>query len=427
MKSAEALGGPVRPGEEVRGRKRLQEALRESEEKFRVVEDDGSDLDPGADWKEKKVSAAGSPRRVQGGREGFEGVRALVAEDHEIGREIVVELLRQAGVEAEVALNGGEAVEKARTRDYDIVLMDIRMPEKDGFAATREIRGMEGKTADRLPILSMTAHALEGDREKSLEAGMNDHLAKPVDRDALRAALRRWLPREKRVPVASCASDFAEEEASLPAPLPGLDMEAGLKRLGGNRRLYLELLGKFVADYGEWPRWLGEELRAGRKEDAGRRAHSIKGIAGSLGAGELERAAATLEKVVGRGEGPADSSLEEALREFVEAHGKAMSAAGSVLALRPEAQPGKPKGAAGDPAELGPLLEGLKRGLENEEPLPCKKIMEELLEKQWPAECEEALEKLKRLVLRYRLGEALAFLEKEFDGIAGEREGRDDA
>ncbi len=133
--------------------------------------------------------------------ERFTGVHALVAEDHEIHQEIITELLRQVGIEVDIATNGREVLEMVRAREYDIVFMDIQMPEMDGIIATREIRKLDRKGIDRLPILAMTAHALFGDRETSLDAGMNDHLNKPVDRDLLVAALRRWLPDEKHAAV----------------------------------------------------------------------------------------------------------------------------------------------------------------------------------------------------------------------------------
>ncbi len=126
----------------------------------------------------------------------------LVVEDHEINREIIVELLWQAGIKADIAINGLKAVEMVRASDYDILFMDIQMPEMDGFMATREIRNLIGKGIDHLPILALSSHAVVGDRKKSLEAGMNDHLTKPINPDTLRAALLQWLPHEKCAVIA---------------------------------------------------------------------------------------------------------------------------------------------------------------------------------------------------------------------------------
>ena len=165
----------------------------------------------------------------------FTDVRALVAEDHEINREVVLELLGQAGIRAEVARNGVEAVGMARERSYDIVLMDIQMPEMDGVEATRRIRRLDRPGIAHLPIVAMTAHAVAGDREQILAAGMNDYLTKPLDPDALRAALAHWLPPEKHAPGGSDRADATVHEGLPGSPTPGLDTETGLRRVGGQQ------------------------------------------------------------------------------------------------------------------------------------------------------------------------------------------------
>ena len=149
------------------------------------------------------------------------------------------------GIEAESAVNDLEAVEKVRTHHHDIVLMDIQMPEMDGIITTREIRALNREGVDRLPILAMTAHALTGDKEKSLEAGMNDHLTKPVDPDKLTAALLQWLPVDKCVTVSDVSDAHTKPDfLSIPST-QALNVQDGLKRLGGNRELYLKLLRNF--------------------------------------------------------------------------------------------------------------------------------------------------------------------------------------
>jgi PAS domain S-box-containing protein len=230
-------------------------------------------------------------------REHFAGVRALVAEDHAINREIIIELLRQAGIEADIAINGQEAVERVRAKDYDVLFMDIQMPVMDGLTATREIRNLGREGVDHLPILALSSYAVVGDREKSIAAGMNDHLTKPIDPVVLSAALRQWLPPEKCVAVAVDEPNLFTKPDFMSIPSPqGLDVEGGINRLGGKRELYLKLLRDFVAGYGETPELLLDELRADRRKDAIHRVHAIRGVAGSLGGKELEAAAAELEK-----------------------------------------------------------------------------------------------------------------------------------
>ncbi|MEI6315371.1 MAG: response regulator, partial [Syntrophus sp. (in: bacteria)] len=351
----------------------------------------------------------------------FTDVRALVAEDHAINREIVVELLRQAGIEADMAINGREAVERVRNRNYDIVFMDIEMPEMDGFTATREIRKLGRKGIDRLPILAMTAHALTGDREKSLAAGMNDHLTKPVDRDALGTALRQWLPRGK---CAAAESDLViKSDLMSIMSTPALDVEAGIKRLGGNRDLYLKLLGDFVAGYRETPAQLLQELRTDRGEEVVRRVHAIRGVAGNIGGKELEVAAAELEKacrVAGNG---VPFALGEPLRVFIDRHGEIFAAIGAILARQPAVSPVKQEGTPGTAAEMRSLLKRLRKALASEEPRPCKGVLGELQQRQWPESHEVVLAELNRLVQRYRLADALALLDGEFKDVMGKTAG----
>ena len=358
------------------------------------------------------------PRRPGTPRARFTGVRALVADDHEINRELLTELLRQVGIDTDIARNGREAVEMVRTHGYDIVFMDIQMPEMDGFTATREIRKLGREGIDRLSILAMTAHALTGDREKSLDAGMSDHLTKPIDRDELGAALRRWLPREKCTAVAVDEPDPVAKPdlLSLP-PARGLDIEAGLNRLGGNKKLYMKLLRDFIAEYGETPTELMQELRSDQREAVVSLVHAIRGIAGNIGGKELEAAAGELEnacRVAGNG---VPFALGEPLRVFIDRHEALLMAIGAVLSRQPVVSPAKPEGPPGDEAEMRLMLERLRKALATEEPRPCKEILGQLLQRRWPEGHEAVLAELNSLVQRYRLTEALALLDKEFKSL----------
>ncbi|MCL2005941.1 MAG: ATP-binding protein [Planctomycetaceae bacterium] len=144
-----------------------------------------------------KANVSDLPSESPENRTDIRGAKVLLAEDNYVNQIVASELLANLGVELTIASNGLEALESARHNDFDLILMDIQMPEMDGLAATRAIRKLEKPGMDRLPILAMTAHALEADYQKSLAAGMNDHLTKPVEPERLRKALEKWLERER--------------------------------------------------------------------------------------------------------------------------------------------------------------------------------------------------------------------------------------
>ncbi len=348
------------------------------------------------------------------GHENYAGVRALVAEDHEINREIILEFLRKFGIEADVARDGREAVEKVRCHSYDIVFMDVQMPEMDGFSATRQIRAMEKEGVASLPILAMTAHAMARDMEKSLEAGMNDHLVKPIDSGILRKSLERWLPPEKR----AAASPTLEDEGFAPGKPPEeqpavLQWEEALRTMDGNRTLYGRLLGNFLSGFRDTPERLCEELQSGQVKTADRRVHTVKGVAGSLGGKELQMAAAELEQALLRQKNGNGCSLDIPLQNFLRCHREFLAAVESYLAGQPDPEgPLPPEPPRGTSAELREMLDQLRAGLAEDEPKPCKEAIRRLMERSWPEEVGIVLGELDRLVSRYRFSQALDFIAK---------------
>jgi PAS domain S-box-containing protein len=262
------------------------------------------------------------------------GAHVLLVEDNEINQQVAREILEGAGLNVALATDGQEAVNAVKENNYDVVLMDVQMPVMDGYTATREIR--KDERFKELPIIAMTAHAMAGDEAKSLESGMNGHVAKPIDPDQLFSTLQKWIkPSEKRVqvqkpevPLESLESDQTEsDEEQLPESLPGFDLSAGLERLRGNKRLYRKLLLDFGAKYTEVAGEIHKALDSKDLEQAHSLIHNLKGLAGNLAATDLQTASVNLEKLVkgvGKKSPPAKnlklkfSELENALNQALE-------------------------------------------------------------------------------------------------------------
>ena len=223
------------------------------------------------------------------------GARILLAEDNEINQQIAVELLEGAGATVVVANHGREAVEMLSgpgRPHFDVVLMDLQMPEMDGYQATAKLRADARLAA--LPIVAMTAHATVEERQRCLAAGMNDHVAKPIDPAALFEAVGRFYRSAEGAP--DQPSSPAPQEA-LP-PIAGVDMKDGLARVGGNRTLYVKILRQFAEQQGPAPDQIAAALAKGDHALAERLAHTLKGVAGNIGAAGVQSAAAALERAI---------------------------------------------------------------------------------------------------------------------------------
>ena len=204
-----------------------------------------------------KESPAGGRRTMRRdtwheGLEQIQGASLLVVEDNEINQQVAQEILEEAGLRVTLAGDGRQAVDAVKTANYHAVLMDVQMPVMDGYAATKMIR--QYSRFDDLPIIAMTANAMAGDREKALEAGMNDHVAKPIDPDQLFSSLVRWVKPGVRgfvphKPAPKPAKADKAKAGALPKVIQGLDIQEGLNRIGGNKELYRNLLVKLRDDY----------------------------------------------------------------------------------------------------------------------------------------------------------------------------------
>ncbi|MBW2695867.1 MAG: response regulator [Deltaproteobacteria bacterium] len=223
---------------------------------------------------------------------GLRGARVLLVEDHPLNQELAVEVLSDAGLIVTLAGDGREALAMLDEQAFDGVLMDIQMPVMDGYAATREIR-RNPRFAD-LPVIAMTANAMAGDRQKALDAGMNEHIAKPIDVERALQVMARWIRPSVAAPGAGSETDAHVHDAT--PSFPGIDSEAGLTLAQGRIGLYRRLLRRFHESEADF----ADRFRAAVVDDdtdtATRHAHSLKSVAGNIGAHELQDAAAELER-----------------------------------------------------------------------------------------------------------------------------------
>jgi two-component system, sensor histidine kinase and response regulator len=312
------------------------------------------------------------------------GSRILLTEDNEINQQIAIELLESAGALMKVASNGREAVDilsnGPQPPPFDVILMDLQMPEMDGYQATAMLRSDARFAA--IPIIAMTAHATIEERERCLAAGMNDHISKPIDPDNLFETVARYY---KRSETTKSANRQAESGVPLPQParpefpgskgpedpvwqtsgltsVAGLDSKDGLSRVAGNRNLYLKLLRQFIEQQGPALEEIAATLSRGEDAVAERVAHTLKGVAGNIGAKAVQSAA---------------SELEKGIRNRLESK--------AVESLRRQTA-----------AELEPLITELRAALSLVEPDPAK-LPDEVASVD-PTQCREASAELAKLL-----------------------------
>ncbi|NGZ28826.1 MAG: response regulator, partial [Magnetococcales bacterium] len=224
----------------------------------------------------------------------LKGMHVLLTEDNEINQQIGIELLESVGAKVTIAHHGQEALDilaREGAESFHLVLMDLQMPVMDGYEATQRLR-TDSRYAT-LPIVAMTAHAMAEDQQRCAQLGMQGHISKPIDPDSFYATLMRFAPVEKSdgktLPTA-----LAGESQGLPV-IPGLDQKAGLSRTVGNQKLYRQLVLQFARNQQDFVKRVTRLMEEGLLAEAMREAHTLKGVAGNIGAREIQTLAAELE------------------------------------------------------------------------------------------------------------------------------------
>jgi CheY-like chemotaxis protein/HPt (histidine-containing phosphotransfer) domain-containing protein len=267
----------------------------------------------------KRMRLPGPSKEYTIFQERIRGSRVLVVEDNEVNRQIATDLLRSFGVEPKTASSGHEALELVSREAFDALLMDVQMPDMDGYQTTRHVRE---QNLD-LPIIAVTAHSMVGDREKCLDAGMNDYVAKPVDPDKLLAVLAKWIkPALRPWPVEIDVREDHPAPISLPENLPWLDIQTVLKRYNYHYEDYFNLLRLFLNNHSIIGAKIIESLRQGDIEQSEKLVHSLKGTAGAIMAKEVHAAAIELEMAIKTGQkeryGELSAGVEKSLQPVLD-------------------------------------------------------------------------------------------------------------
>ncbi len=257
------------------------------------------------------------PKREKTGSHDFTGTRILLVEDNEVNQQVATELLESVGAIVRIANDGAQAVKILTEGEghaaFDVVFMDLQMPDMDGFTATRQIRAQP--RLQGLPIIAMTAHALVEERQRCLDAGMNDHVSKPIDPDALFVTLARWA-KSHQLQTPGTQATVARAATVVIPEIDGVDVREGLARAAGNSRLYRDLLIRFANDYVDVGAQMAAAFESGDPKQAEHIVHTVKGVAGNMSISKIYSSADKMERAI-RKRDPAVPKLLTAFTSLV--------------------------------------------------------------------------------------------------------------
>lgn len=340
----------------------------------------------------------------------IKGAEILLVEDNDLNIEVAKEILEESGFKIDIALNGQIAVNKVNEKNYDLILMDMQMPIMDGIEATRRIR--ENSNLSKIPIVAMTANAMEADVNRCFESGINDHLAKPIEPEKLFEMLLKYIPRKQEIDNSihkQFIEDSNKEEKKLDLKIEGLNTEAGLKRLLGNQASYIKLLKKFVEDYKDIFTDYINKIENEDFQGAKILMHTLKGVSGTLGAEKIQENSSILENNISKDLELAKETelllkkmmaqLEDALLNYGESKE-------DLVRISKE--------------ELINALEEIKPFIKSFKPKQCAELLLKYRGYKWPVNVKEKYKEFDRLVSSYKYKEALEIYDDLIKDLRGE-------
>ena len=330
------------------------------------------------------------------------GIEVLLAEDNEINQIVAQEILERAGMIVDVVDTGKKAVSSLEKKNYDVVLMDVQMPEMDGYQAARMIR-KKGDRFEDVPIIAMTAHAMTGDRQNSLDAGMDDHVPKPIDADQLYATLVKWMKLKNKQLTKTELSKTSQPVKQAASDDLILDVASALRRLGGKKEVYQKVLGTFMKEYQDATIGIQDALNKKDSTAAFQKIHSVKGVAGNIGAVKLQNISEKIEN------GLRNDNISKSL-EYIPAFERIL---GQTIVKINEYQEKSSKVSVSQKNNVDDIVNyiaELSKYLHKRRPKQCKMIMYTLLSYQWTEDTRKQWLEISKLINMYKFDEA-------YDGV----------
>ncbi len=305
--------------------------------------------------------------------------KILLVEDNEINQEVVMEILTLANLHIDIANNGKEAINQIKNNQYDLVFMDIQMPVMDGLQATQIIRSLPGQSKTELPIIAMTAHAFQEQIDQSLEAGMNDHLSKPIEPEVLFTVLNQWLGAGSAIEDSS-QTDVQEclDTNTIQDYSPILNTDKAIKRMSGNKVLFLKIIKKFESEYSDYPKKIKDTHNKNKIIDSKILLHTLKGLSANIGATELQEVTSKLEVAIDQKSDTLESLFELLRDSFAQLLEVIHTIIEKEAANTPPLSTFQQEGTPPNTIQLMNTILSLEQCLINQQPIECKNIIKTL-------------------------------------------------